>query len=890
MAELKDQLQQTLGSGYRVIKELGGGGMSRVFAAEETELERPVVIKVLPPDLGAGLNVERFRREIQLAAKLQHPHIVPLLSAGAKDGLLYYTMPHIDGDTLRVKLSRSGEMPVPEAIRVLRDVADALEYAHEHGVVHRDIKPENVLLSGHHGLVTDFGVSKALANSTGQQSLTSMGVALGTPTYMSPEQATADPNVDHRTDIYALGVLGYELMAGRPPFSGNTPQQVLAAQVTELPVDVRKHRANMPGALATLIMRCLEKKPADRYQSAHEVRLQLESMATPSGGTLPYQAAVPMSQKISVGRGTSTKAIAYAIAAMALAAIVVLGRNLLVGSGDIPFSTGAAHQITNNAGIEITPALSPDGKLLAYAGGSPWVTRIYVRQVAGGEPVEVASSLPGNQRAPTWSPDGSQLLFVTEDGIHVVPALGGAPRLIVRGLDVNGPVGLTSPVFSHDGKFIAFTRLPGKVSVSDADGQNERTIVDGLGAPHSVTWSPDDSRLAYVVNNSGYVYSRTAFANISPTSIWTIGLSGGKAAPVTDAVHLHFSPAWTADGRGLLFVSSEHGGRDIYYQALSSDGEKKGKPSRLTTGLNVHGISLSGDGGRLAYSTLSANVGIWSIPIPSRTVSVGGAHAITSSNERIENPVVSPDGKWIAFDSDRNGTTHIYRISSSGGAVEQLTSGSADDFFSHWSPDATKISYHTWVNGQRDSYITPVSGFAPKLVMGGGSSQEHAGLWAPDGEHLIVPSNRTGRYELYLVSVLGGSPVQITTQGGPSTVSLSPDGQYGVFVSSQHLLNKVSLKDGATSIVTSSPIADSTGFTGAVWGKSGDIYVRITDRFGNRHIAAIRADGSSPRVLVHFDKPDMPAYRGEFSTDNRNFYFTVGKHEADIWVMDLIKK
>src|SRR6476661_8351491 len=203
MAELLGQLEQALGTAYRLERELGGGGMSRVYLAEEVALGRQVVIKVLPPDLAAAINVERFRREIQLAAKLQHPHVVPLLAAGRAGELLYYTMPFIEGESLRARLLREGELPVSDAVRLLRDVVDALAYAHEQGVLHRDIKPDNVLVSRHHGLVTDFGVAKALSEATGGNSLTSAGVALGTPAYMAPEQATADPHVDHRADIYA---------------------------------------------------------------------------------------------------------------------------------------------------------------------------------------------------------------------------------------------------------------------------------------------------------------------------------------------------------------------------------------------------------------------------------------------------------------------------------------------------------------------------------------------------------------------------------------------------------------------------------------------------------------------------------------------------------------
>jgi len=283
VADLQVRLQSALGAAYRLEQELGGGGMSRVFLAQERELGRQVVVKVLPAEMAAGVNAERFRREIQLAASLQHPHIVPLLATGHADDLVYYTMPLIDGESLRAKLTREGELPIPETGRLLRDVVDALAYAHAHGVVHRDIKPDNVLVANHHAVVTDFGVAKALSESTGQSSLTSAGVALGTPAYMAPEQAAADPHADHRCDIYAVGALGYEMLTGRPPFTGATPQHVLAAQVTEAPEPVTKRRVMVPPALAALVMRCLEKSPADRWQSAEDLLTELEAMATPSG-------------------------------------------------------------------------------------------------------------------------------------------------------------------------------------------------------------------------------------------------------------------------------------------------------------------------------------------------------------------------------------------------------------------------------------------------------------------------------------------------------------------------------------------------------------------------------------------------------------------------------
>ncbi len=296
MAELRDQLEKTLGGSYAFERELGGGGMSRVFLAEETALGRKVVVKVLPPDLAATVNVERFRREIQLAAQLQHPHIVPLLSAGIADGLPYYTMPFIEGDSLRTRIIRQGELPIQDALRILRDMASALEYAHDHGVVHRDIKPENVMLTKHHALIMDFGVAKALSAATNPgNSLTSMGVALGTPAYMSPEQATADPQTDHRADIYALGAVAYEMLTGRQLFGDRSPQAMLRAHAIEKPDPIETRRPTVSPALGALVMRMLEKSPADRPQTAEDVLRTIDTfVVTPSGmtptGTIPVEA------------------------------------------------------------------------------------------------------------------------------------------------------------------------------------------------------------------------------------------------------------------------------------------------------------------------------------------------------------------------------------------------------------------------------------------------------------------------------------------------------------------------------------------------------------------------------------------------------------------------
>ena len=334
MTDTHDRLTAALAGRYRIIRELGQGGMATVYLAEDLKHHRQVAIKVLRPELAATLGPDRFAREIEVAARLQHPHILGLLDSGDAEGFFYYVMPYVEGETLRDRLARTGELPVPDAVRLLSEIAEALAVAHRTGVVHRDIKPENVMLSGRHAMVMDFGVAKAVTEASGSQQLTSAGVALGTPAYMAPEQATADPQMDARVDIYALGVLGYEMLTGHQPFPGLNPQQTLAAHVTQTPVPVGQQRAGLAPALEAAVMRCLAKRPADRFQTADELVAALEPLAMPSGGVTPTHTQ-PVKAVATGGTGKSVRT--YAIAgAVVVAAVALFMWKPWAGSGGQP--------------------------------------------------------------------------------------------------------------------------------------------------------------------------------------------------------------------------------------------------------------------------------------------------------------------------------------------------------------------------------------------------------------------------------------------------------------------------------------------------------------------------------------------------------------------------
>jgi serine/threonine-protein kinase len=886
-SDLQAQLQEVLGTAYRVDRELGGAGMSRVFVATDTELDRQVVIKVLPPDLAAGINIDRFRREIQLAARLQHPHIVPLLSAGAKGSLLYYTMPFINGDNLRTRLTRTRELPVQEATKILREVADALSYAHSQGVVHRDIKPENILISGNHALVLDFGVSKALSSATAETStdgptLTSLGIALGTPAYMAPEQAAADPMIDARADIYALGIVGYELLAGRTPFSGLNQQQTLSAHITTQPMPVSQHRPQIPPGLASVIMRCIEKHPSDRWQSAEDLHDALEPYSVTSGASAPSMAPVKKPfrwtpQRIGVAAG--------------VVGIVVMGfiaSTFAFKRDSASLTVGNTTQLTNDAGLEVHANISPDGRMVAYTAATATYSRIYVKQLGGGRAIPVADSAIW----PQWSPDGTRILYTTYHGVYLVPSLGG-PSTRVQGLD-----SLAGCNYSHAGDRVACVRLSdGAVVIADANGSNRKVIAGTANGDGNSTlaWSVDDKLLAFTRGNLFYFFGEN-IGNLAPASVWVMHSDGGAPVQITDHVHLNVSPVFTADG-SVLFVSTLGGNRDVYLQRIGSDLKPRGAPVRLTTGLNPHTISIDRSGSTLAYSVFSTVANLWSHPIPSSPVENVQPRPITTGNQTIETGRVSPDGKWIVYDSNINGNQDIFKMPISGGDPQQLTHNDFDDFNPAWSPDGKEISFHALPKGNRDIFIMDANG-GNITTVAATPAEELVADWLPDGNSLLFNINPDSVFIVHRdASGKWGKPKLLGRSAG---WAIAPDGSSSLRADNAGVicptcdagLYASGLDFTNTRKVPTPRIGDVAAVPGGfVFSRnSRHAYVIVRENDGTGSIWQLPINGDPERRLLHFTDPTRQFYRTSLDVDSSNFYFTLGDRQSDIWTMELKKK
>jgi eukaryotic-like serine/threonine-protein kinase len=879
LSDILSRISAALADRYRIERELGSGGMATVYLAEDLKHHRKVAVKVLRPELAATLGSDRFLREVETAAQFQHPHILPLLDSGEAGGFLYYVMPYVEGENLRTRLTRRGELPIHDAVKILVEVCDALAYAHAHGVVHRDIKPDNVLLSGRHALVADFGVAKALSEATGRQRFTTAGVALGTPAYMAPEQAAAEPDIDHRADIYALGALGYELISGGPPFTGRTSQEVLAAHVTQPPEPLCGRRSACPPGLESVIMKCLEKRRADRWQTADELLAELEQLATPSGGTTPTQTR----PTLAVG-GPRPKA--FRLGGLAAALLVLGGIGVVLASRttrDLP-ALGKRSAITLDPGLEMTPAISPDGKTVAYSRMTPTESRLLVRQLGGGEPVTVARMAGLNAAMPAWSPDGTRLLYRSLRGLEVIPALGGVSRLLAT-----QPPATRSGwgSWAPDGEQIVYAS--GDTLYIRRLAEDAPRVLLTVGQPHSPVWSPDGQWIAYTSGNREYA----PFANIAPSSIWMVRAAGGTPLRITEDRPLHASPAWLPDSRGLLYVSDQDGGRDVYFVGLSRSGTPQRKAVRLTTGLNPHTISLSADGRRLIYSTHTETANVFAVPLQAgRSVSLRAGKPITGGSQVIEGFSVAPDGRWLVFDSNRNGNQDIWRMPLDGSSpAEPLSALPEDEFQPAYSADGKYVAFHVTQSGAiRDLYVIPSIGGRPERVAAP-TRNNLAPRLAPDGNAMLYICPPPGGGSAVCALRRGGSgagwgrPRPLFTLPG-ALHDWSPDGRWIVYGPQANQVSRAA-PDGTGSRVLATLPGGFIGFWSRWAQDSRVIYVSGVAADGRAVVYAVPAEGGTAREVAHSEGPTYQTYRFGFDVHGGTLYLSVADPQSDIWVTEV---
>jgi len=867
------RLSTALADRYRLERELGQGGMATVYLAHDLKHDRQVALKVLRQELAAALGAERFLREITTTASLRHPHILPLYDSGEADGILFYVMPYVEGESLRERLDREHQLPVDDALRIAREVADALSYAHTRGVVHRDIKPENILLESGHAVVADFGIARAL-DAAGGETLTQAGMVIGTPQYMSPEQAAGAKDLDGRSDLYALGCVLFEMLAGQPPFTGPTVESVVHQHLAVEPPPVTNLRPAVPAVVTEALRRALAKLPADRFNPVAQFADALGSGPAMGSGPVPAAPA-------AVRRRVPLRAIAGIAGALVL---VIAGARLLRRAPSAA-QIGRRTQVTHDPGLEIDPALSPDGRFIAYSGAEGI---LLVRQVEGGDPVHVIREGDGRGRWPAWTPDGQRLVFLSPHGVAVVPALGGAPRLVAAAAAPERGMAL-----SPDGREVAFVAHD-SLYARPVDGGAARLVTVSREA-HSPAWSPDGRWIAFVSGNTQYV-STSDMGNFAPSSVWVVPAAGGTAVRETGDRSANVSPAWTAGG-DLLYVSDREGSRDVYEVGLTRSGAPARAAVRLTTGLNVFGIGMSRDGTRMVYSSFTETSNAWSVAIPAHGVaSVSDARPVTVGNQTIENIDVSRDGRWLGFSSVVGNESQVYRLRLDRPRAEpqQLTFDSAAAYWAGWSPDAKEISFHRFDGERRRAFVMPVEGGAPVAVTDG-SDDVRSPEWSPDGRRLLLLTNWGTHPELRVTTRTDDGqwstpqPLPIVIDGdtlSPGLATWSSDGRTLACGCGEGGIVLVPL-DGAPPRRLSSPYS-TAGWSLPQWSADGRTIYHVSGDSGRVDaVIALPLTGAPPHPVLRFDDPSRPWHRYGFRVRGDRMYFTLGDLESDIWVAEV---
>jgi serine/threonine-protein kinase len=790
MTSIAERLAAALADRYRIERELGAGGMATVYLAHDLKHDRRVAIKVLRPELSAVIGAERFLREIKTIAGLQHSHILGLIDSGAVDGTAFYVMPFVEGESLRDRLQREKQLPIPDAVRVATEVAAALDYAHRHGVIHRDIKPENILLHDGQALVADFGIALAVSAAGGTR-MTETGMSLGTPHYMSPEQAMGEREITARSDVYALGAVTYEMLTGDPPFTGSTAQAIVAKVMTEKPVAPSRARDTIPEAVEDAVLTALQKLPADRFASAAEFSAALRDSGS---GFRPRVTATRRAQS----RGASRVAWPLAVAgALAIAAWGWLRpQPPAVEALPLRLSIVAPRLGGASTGLQRQIAITPDGTTLLYVAiasdGENRTMRLALHDTAavpipGVEPYLADYAVSPDGREFIGSTVASQMLRYPISGGTGRPlpadvpfgpiAWGpdgviwiGAQSDIQRGLVRVGPDGSVSRPFGGESSEYLITQvLPdGRTGIGTRQPTGVSSgpvlLVDlQSGAATEIITRP----VSEVRYTSGYLVLALPDGTLEAVPFdarrkrvlgEAVQFATGVSIPVSGVAQLAVAGNGTVayipeEARSLLLVDRQ-------------GGTKTATPERR----NYHAPMYSRDGHRIATDFTSADGrDVWVVGLAD-----GGVSRATFDRDG-HDATWMPDGRSITYISAKSGTIGIYRTRpGQAEGVDSLLSSATLAYTGHWLPDSSALI--TVANSLRpgsrgDIAIVLNAGRGPIEPLVATRFEDVNPAVSPDGRWLAFTSNQSGHNEVYLRALLGdGDQMQVSVSGGGEPV------------------------------------------------------------------------------------------------------------------------
>jgi serine/threonine-protein kinase len=786
MAELLGRLQGALSDRYRIDREIGAGGMATVYVAQDLRHDRRVALKLMRPELSAVIGAERFLAEIKLTANLQHPHILPLFDSGEADGCLFYVMPFVEGESLRERLTREKQLPVADAVRIASEVASALDYAHRHGVVHRDIKPENILLHDGRALVADFGIALAASKASGNR-MTETGMSLGTPHYMSPEQAMGEREITARSDVYALGAMLYEMLTGDPPFTGSTAQAVVARVLTEAPRPIVPQRHTIPPQVEAAVLTALEKLPADRFATAADFAQALalpSTAASTAASHLPTEAR-PAARRAVAGRWERVRGLVpWGIAVLAVAGaagLAVAGRAPApeprrVVRFDIQLPRDAEPVGATGSII----AFSPDGAQVVYIGKAPSGQRLYARRMDRPDPYPI----PGSEGAslPFFSPDGRWLGFI-QDNKLVKVALEGGPITPI----CSAPSDTYGATWTR-GDTIIFAGDSGLMDVPAAGGAARLIARPDTGEVFRFPdILPGERAVVFGVRRRSEGSLRLGVLDRRTGEVKRLAEPGGYPRYVNGGYLVVSHPS------GLLSSVPFDSDR------LQVTGPARAMADKLTVfpdGDVNAGVSRQGD---FAYQASPS--GGARLVLVDRT---GGIRSSGADSGFYYAPRLSPDGRRVAVlrATDLNfANRDVWILDLVQGTQTRLTFDTSAGW-PLWSPDGRRIVYSRFLDGsggfRGQLFQLPADGSGtPEPLMADSGQWQPAGF--ESGGRAIVYSGRPApgaKSEIRRISLDGGAKPQpvLTTPFDNGPVSLSPDGRYIAYASNESGRNEVYIR------------------------------------------------------------------------------------------------